>query len=95
MDIQALQDWVTKAANAQKCVNDLLESFKAELAEPEKPMKEFTIDNDPYHTITVKMAGGMLRLRDADGYILIRRSELPAFILNLSRLVATAAKDSK
>ncbi|KKL69150.1 hypothetical protein LCGC14_2117830 [marine sediment metagenome] len=59
----------------------------------QEPLEKFRIDNGTSQTIRVKISGGFLRMRDDDGFMLIKECELPAFILNIQRLVYTAEKE--
>ncbi len=60
----------------------------------QEPLEKFRIDNGTSQTIRVKISGGFLRMRDDDGFMLIKECELPAFILNLQRLVITEKEAS-
>ena len=73
-----------------KSIGNLKEVFK-EIKALSEPLKKFTVDNGPFSTVEVTIqSGGFLRLQDEDGYIMITKCDLAAFILNLRRLLHTA-----
>ena len=57
----------------------------------QEPLKKFEIGNGSFQTIQVELEdSGLLKLRDKDGYMVIKETEIPKLILNLQRVVYTA-----
>ena len=75
----------------------LLGNIFDDLKAMEEDLTEFKMDNGTYASIEVQWHtnGQMLRLRDKDGFMLIKYRDVPAFILNLRRMEATLKKQKK
>ena len=88
---------LNKTGNASQrrvWASQILGNTFRDLKARQEPLKAFEIDNGTSQTIRVKISGGFLRMRDDDGFMLIKKCELPAFILNLQRLVITPKEAS-
>ena len=76
-----------------KSIGTLQEIFD-DLKALSEPLKKFTVDNGPYRTVEVTIQPhGLLRLQDDDGFMLMGQCDIPAFILNLRRLLHTAEQE--
>ncbi len=64
-----------------------------ELKARAEPLTEFEFKNGVYMAITGVWGNGSLQISDKDGYVVIQKENLPAFILNLQRLYYTAMRN--
>ncbi len=69
----------------------VLGNIFADLKARQEALKQFEIGNGSFRTVQVALeVSGLLKLRDKDGCVVIKGTEIPRLILNLQRLVYTA-----
>ncbi len=71
-------------------VLDVLDDLTAQA----EPLTEFKFKNGVYMDIKGVWGNDSLKISDEDGYMVIQKENLPAFILNLQRLLATAMRNT-